>query len=214
MHRTERMHRTVFWDLGGTLVDTYPALDAALAAVVRRDGREVSLKEVSRLTRRSTHEAIAALAGRYGIAEAEFERANADLKAAWERTPPPPMPGATTLLTDIAAAGGRNLGVTPRAGASAPALVAGLGRGGDDLISTSDGYPRKPDPTMYRVLLERHGLDAATCLGVGDRPLDATASQAAGIDAAMLESPELPVDDDARYSVPTLDALRPLLRLR
>ena len=66
------MYRHVIWDLGGTLVDTYPALDRTLAAVVRDAGGQVSEAEVARLTRRSTGEAIAALSSRFGIDEAAF----------------------------------------------------------------------------------------------------------------------------------------------
>lgn len=207
------MYRYVFWDLGGTLVDTYPALDAALADVVRRHGHELQDAEVTVFTRRSTGEAIAALSTRFGIPEEEFERANDALKHGWQSWPPPAMAGARQLLRDVSAAGGLNLVVTHRDRESAESLLKGLDLEVDDLIATSDGHPRKPDPEMYRVLLERHGLDPAECLGVGDRPIDAEAAMAAGITAATIESPEAPVDDPAEHSVETLDELRPLLGL-
>lgn len=207
------MFRHVFWDLGGTLVDTYPALDHALAEVVRAHGGAIDDGEVARLTRRSTGEAIEALATRFGIAPEEFRAANAALKRHWESYPAPAMPGARDLLRSIRAAGGLNLVVTHRDRGSATSLLRGLGLVIDDLVSVSDGYPRKPDPTMYLVLLERHGLDPATCLSVGDRPIDAEAAHAAGISAATLESAEAPVDDAAEYSVSRLDDLRPLLGL-
>ena len=205
------MYRHVFWDLGGTLVDTYPQLDAAFAAVVRRHGGELELLDVARLTRTSTGTAITTLAERFGIDPAEFEQANADLKTLWKTTPAPAMAGARQLLEDVSARGGLNLVVTHRDRTSAFSLLDGLGLRCDDLISTGDGHARKPDPQMYRVLLERHGLDPQECLSVGDRPIDAVASHAAGIRAVMLESPEGPVDDDAEYSIATLDELRPLL---
>lgn len=207
------MYRNVFWDLGGTLVDTYPQLDAAFVEVVRRGGGEVSVQEVAQLTRRSTHAAMAALSERFGLDIGLFESANQQLKNLWEHDPPPSMPGAKTLMRDIALGRGLNLVVTHRDRVSATALLGGLGLAVDDLISTADGFPRKPDPTMYQVLLERHGLRASDCLAVGDRPIDATAAHRAGMAAAMLESPEAPVDDDAEYSVATLDELRPLLVL-
>lgn len=211
--RVEGMYRNVFWDLGGTLVDTYPQLDAAFVEVVRRAGGEVSLPEVARLTRNSTHAAMTALSERFGIEVGLFEHANQQLKNLWEHDPAPSMPGAKALMRDIALSRGLNLVVTHRDRASAMALLGGLGLAIDDLISTADGFPRKPDPTMYQVLLERHGLDVADCLAVGDRPIDATAAHSAGMAAAMLESPEAPVDDDAEYSVAGLDELRPLLGL-
>lgn len=207
------MYRHVFWDLGGTLVDTYPALDAALAGVVERHGGTVGLDEVARLTRVSTSRAIEVLSDQYAIDAAEFEAANDELKALWETTPAPTMAGAAQLLRDVTAAGGLNLVVTHRDRESASSLLTGLGLEVDDLISTADGYPRKPDPAMYLALLERHGLDPAECLGVGDRPIDAAAANSAGIDAATLESPSAPVEDDGQHEVAGLDELRPLLKL-
>lgn len=207
------MYRHLFWDMGGTLVDTYPQLDAAFVAVVARHGHEVAPVEVARLTRRSTAEAIAALSSRFGIEPAEFEQANSELKALWETTPAPAMPGAPELLDDVRAAGGLNLVVTHRDRGSAQSLLEGLGLHVDDLVSTADGYPRKPAPEMYLTLLQRHGLDASECLAVGDRPIDAEAAHAAGIRAVTIESPEAPVDDDAEFEVATLDELRPLLGL-
>lgn len=207
------MYRHVFWDLGGTLVDTYPQLDAAFAQVVRAHGGDVTIADVARLTRQSTSVAIESLSQRCGIDEGEFLRANDALKLAWSRHPAPAMPGARTLMDDIAAAGGLNLVVTHRDRESAMSLVRGLDLPVDDLISTGDGFPRKPDPAMYHAMLQRHALDPGTCLAVGDRPIDATAAHAAGITAAVLESPAAPVDDDAEHSVETLTELRPLLRL-
>ena len=207
------MFRNLIWDLGGTLVDTYPALDATLAGVVTAHGGAIDVADVARLTRRSTGEAIAALSGRFGIPEEAFRDAETALKRRWEHDPAPAMPGAAALFADVRAAGGLNLVVTHRDRASATSLLDGLGLSVDGLISTADGYPRKPDPEMYRVLLAEHGLDPADCLAVGDRPIDAEAARAAGLTAATLESAAAPVDDEAEHSVETLDQLRPLLSL-
>lgn len=205
------MYRHLFWDMGGTLVDTYPALAAALAEVVTSHGGQVELLEVARLTRISTGQAISQLAERFGVPTEEFEAANIALKKRWESQPAPVMPGARELMAEVRAAGGLNLVVTHRDRASATALLDGLGLQVDDLVSAGDGHPRKPDPHMHLVLLERHGLDPADCLAVGDRPIDAVAAHAAGIRAAMLEDPRMPVPDEAEYSVAALAELRPLL---
>ncbi|MCT1458117.1 HAD-IA family hydrolase [Aestuariimicrobium sp. p3-SID1156] len=207
------MYRHLFWDLGGTLVDTYPALDRTFADVVRAHGHAIDEREVARLTRQSTGDAISQLSARFGMEPAEFERANEELKNSWETEPAPAMPGARQLMDDVHAAGGLNLVVTHRDRESAFTLLEGLGLEVDDLISTADGHPRKPDPEMYRILLERHGLDPDDCVAVGDRPIDAVAAHHAGIKAVMLESPDAPVEDEAEHSVETLDGLRPLLGL-
>ncbi|MGA4670542.1 HAD-IA family hydrolase [Propionibacteriaceae bacterium Y1923] len=208
------MYRHVFWDLGGTLVNTYPQLDETLAGVVHKHGGQVTTAEVATWTRRSTGAAIDELARRFGIPVGEFEAAEAALKDLWRAHPAPAMPGARELMDDVAAAGGLNLVVTHRDRDSAMALIGGLELPVDDLVSTSDGHPRKPDPAMYLAMLQAHDLSPEDCLGVGDRPIDAEAAHAAGIDAAVLESAAAPVDDDAEHSVEALDQLRPLLGLR
>lgn len=207
------MYRHLFWDLGGTLVNTYPALDETLAGVVRRHGHDVDVEHVSRLTRLSTGEAMRALGEEFGIDTDEFVQANESLKRNWETQPPPVMPGAKQLMADVHDAGGLNLVVTHRDRRSAESLLEVLEISVDDLVSASDGYPRKPSPEMASALLQRHDLDPATCLAVGDRPIDAEAAKAAGIDAALLTSPFAEVSDVARHTISSLDELRPLLGL-
>lgn len=203
------MVKHLFWDMGGTLVDTYPQLDAALAQVVTAHGRHVTLDEVAALTRRSTGDAISALATRFDIDEDEFEAANNALKKHWLTDPAPVMPGAHEVMDAVRSAGGLNLVVTHRDRASATNLVESLGLRIDDLISTEDGFARKPDPAMYLELLRRHDLDPGDCLGVGDRGIDAQAARAAGIPSASL----MPDDPDADHQVGELNDLFSVLGL-
>lgn len=198
----------VFWDMGGTMIDTYPGLDRALAGVIRRAGYHVELEDVSRLTRISTGEAISQLSQAHGIPVDEFRTAEAALKQRWRKTPPPVM----AHLNDVmAAVPGLNLVVTHRDRDSAESLLEALGIKVDDMISTSDGCARKPDPAMYVTLVERHGLDPDDCVGVGDRPLDAEAAQAAGMSAVMVKTPGIPLEHQADLQVTDLDELIPLL---
>lgn len=205
-------HRHIFWDMGGTLVDTYPELNEALADAANRRGAAVPVDDVAALTHTSTRHAINALAARTGLPAAMFEQANADLKRRWESSPPPVMAGARELMADVRAAGGLNLVITHRDRTSAEALVSALGLQIDDLLCAPDGFPRKPDPTMVQLLLERHGLDVDDCIFVGDRPIDAEAASAARMASALLrEAPSGP--EHHWHRLDTLDDLRPLLHL-
>lgn len=200
--------RHVFWDMGGTMVDTYPGVDRTLAEVIQRAGHSVDIREISQLTRRSTGEAITALSERFGIPAERFRAAERSLKRQWETAPPPPMPGIYRVL---AAVPGLNLVVTHRDRASAGSLLDALEMQVDDMICTSDGYARKPDPSMYLELARRHGLDPRTCVGIGDRPLDAQAAQAAGMGAVMVETPGIEMDHDADVEIHHLPDLLPYL---
>ncbi len=198
----------VFWDMGGTIVNTYPQLDTAFADVIRGHGATVTDHDVALLTRRSTAEAISTMAARHGIAPAEFRAAEAALKEQWRASPPPPMPGIREVMARVS---GLNLVVTHRERASAQSLLDALGIAVDDLLCAPDGYPRKPDPAMHLALLERHGLALQDCVAVGDRLLDATAAHAAGIASVMLRTPGITFDNDAEHQIETLAELLPLL---
>lgn len=205
-------HRHIFWDMGGTLVDTYPELNEALTDAAERRGAAILIDDVAALTRTSTQHAIDTLAARTGLPAGVFEQANADLKRRWESNPPPVMTGARELMADVRAAGGLNLVITHRDRTSAEALVAALALRVEDMVCAPDGFPRKPDPTMVQLLLGRHGLDVDDCIFVGDRPIDAEAAHAAGMASALLhEEPSHPAHHWHR--IETLDDLRPLLHL-
>ncbi|MDO5736227.1 MAG: HAD family hydrolase [Propionibacteriaceae bacterium] len=208
MPSSDRAYQHIFWDMGGTIVNTYPPLDAELAGVIRSRGGRIDDHDVALLTRRSTGEAISVLAQRFHLEESLFRAAEASLKYAWRTSPPPAMPGIHEAMAAIT---GLNLVVTHRDRASASSLLEALGITVDDLICAPDGHPRKPDPAMHRALLERHGLDPERCVSVGDRPIDAIAAHAAGMDAVMLRTPRIDFDNDAEHQVEHLADLLPLL---
>ncbi|NLW98639.1 MAG: HAD-IA family hydrolase [Actinomycetales bacterium] len=203
---------SIIWDLGGTLLDTYPVVDRALASVV--DGgepRDATLEEVARLTRVSSGHAIATLSERYGVPESELRDAYEGTKATWEVNPPPVMDGAREVIAAVTARGGLNLVATHRARESAEALLALVGLEVDDLVSASDGFPRKPDPAMALELLRRHALDPSEVIGVGDRPGDVAAAEAAGGRGVLLTTAGLPLD--APDGMRRISSLRELLDL-
>lgn len=203
--------RAVIWDLGGTLADTYPDVDRALATVLDpRPGPEL-LHEVALLTRRSSSHAISTLAARHGVPEEELHRAYEQTKLDWQQAPPPVMPGARELLDAVREQGGLNLVATHRERGSATALLDALGLEVDDLVCAPDGLPRKPDPAMIRVLLERHGLAPQDCLAVGDRPADVGAAAAAGVRGVLLETAGIPLEAGDAERVTSLNALHETL---
>lgn len=187
------MHALI-WDLGGTLVNTYPDVDRALATAIRPEPDEQLLHETAQLTRRSSSEAIMTLAARHRIAEQELRAAYEATKKQWAAHPPPMMDGAAQVLAAVRAAGAMNLVATHRDRESASDLLESLGLEIDDMVCAPDGFARKPAPDLVLALLARHELGPGECLAVGDRPADVEAARAAGVRAVLLETPDVLLD--------------------
>jgi haloacid dehalogenase superfamily, subfamily IA, variant 3 with third motif having DD or ED len=204
----------VIWDMGGTLVDTYPEVDRALAGVVwPRVVTSSHLAEVRELRTRSIAHAIDILSTRYEVDPALLHRALEDLKLRWRTHPAPLMDGAPALMAAVHRVGGLNLVATHRDRPSAEALLAALHVEVDDLVSTSDGVARKPDPQMNLVLMERHGLSAQDVLCVGDRIIDVQAAHECGLASALLVEQGAPTPDLHGLHPLVITSLRELIPL-
>lgn len=208
--------RTVIWDLGGTLVDTYPDVDHALATAVHGtvEPSDGQLDEVARLTRLSSGHAIDVLAERHGRPADALRSAYEATKELWRSSPPPVMEGAGQVLEAVRRHGGLNLVATHRDRDSATQLLHTLGLQVDDLVCAPDGFPRKPDPAMVLELLRRHDLDRTEVLAVGDRPGDVLAARVAGVRGVLLETPGIPLEAEGVDRVTALVELLPLLGVR
>lgn len=174
--------------MGGTLVDTYPEVDRTLAGVVWSEPTEEQLSEVAQLRSESIAHAIEVLAMRYDIPSELLDDAYALLKKKWVHDPAPLMAGAAEVMAAVRRGGGLNLVATHRDRTSAENLFHALGVQVDDLVCAPDGFARKPDPQMNKILMERHGLNPSDVIAVGDRPIDIDAAQAAGIKAILLSN--------------------------
>jgi HAD superfamily hydrolase (TIGR01509 family) len=214
---------SIIWDLGGTLLDTYPDVDRALAraafggeptagpAASARAPEPAQIAEVARLTRVSSARAIDELSARHGVPRRALQEAYDQVKEQWRAHPAPAMPGAHEVMDAVREAGGANLVATHRDAASARMLLEAPGLRVEDLVCAPDGFARKPDPEMLCALMERHALDPSRVLAVGDRPVDVEAARAAGIRGVLLETPgiHLPAGEAPRIS--RLAELLPML---
>ncbi|MCA3572567.1 MAG: HAD family phosphatase [Aestuariivirga sp.] len=59
-----------------------------------------------------------------------------------------------------------------------------------DIVVSGDEGVVKPDPAIYRLLLDRNGLEAASCLFIDDSPKNVTGAEAVGMKAHHFTSPE------------------------
>ncbi|OYN91453.1 haloacid dehalogenase [Parenemella sanctibonifatiensis] len=195
--------------MGGTLIDTYPELDAALCRAALGEVTEAGLDEVAELTRVSTGHAIEVLAQRHGVPEDDLNRANEQLKRHWRTHPAPVMDGAVEVMEQVRRSGHLNLVVTHRERASAEGLLSANGLHVDDMICAPDGHPRKPAPDMYVAILERNRIQSHEALAVGDRMIDVEAAGAAGVAGVLLDTS--PTQSVRATGTRTVSSLRALL---
>lgn len=178
----------LIWDFDGTLFDTYPAIANSLQAAVRDLAVPPSFEEVRDMALVSIDGCLTTMSTTYDLPleelEAGFERHYRDVTADDQ----PPFEGVREVCELICARGGLNLIVTHRRRSGMDRLLAAHGLA--DLIADTvschdDGYPRKPDPAAFLMLIERHHLRLDQTLAIGDRELDVLAAHAAGLPAAL-----------------------------
>ena len=61
----------------------------------------------------------------------------------------------------------------------------GLDRFFQEVVSSLNGFPRKPDPSALLYLLEKHRLDKSRVYYVGDRTLDVGCAANAGVQSVL-----------------------------
>jgi putative hydrolase of the HAD superfamily len=99
------------------------------------------------------------------------------------------FPDARPALDRLAAAGIR-LAVIANWDVSLRDVLDRLGLAGsfETVVTAAEVGVAKPDPRPFEVALERLGVEAASCLHVGDDPLtDVAGAQAAGISATLVD---------------------------
>ena len=178
----------LIWDFDGTLFDTYPAIVRSLRAAVGDLAVPPSYEEVRDMALVSIDGCLKTMSTTYDLPleelEAGFERHYRDVTADDQ----PPFDGVREVCELICTSGGLNLIVTHRRRSGMDRLLAAHGLAdlmADTVSCYDDGYPRKPDPAAFLMLIERHHLRLDQTLAIGDRNLDVRAAHAAGLPAAL-----------------------------
>lgn len=177
------------WDYDGTLFDTYDAVCRSYMRAVRDKGIDISWEELRWMSKHSLGWAAQQLEERYHVPANELLalRAHyADEEETMETMRP--YPGTAEVLAAICANGGRNYLYSHRDKRSIEALeFYGLRQYFTDFITKDNAFPRKPAPDALLYLVEKHGLNPATCVMVGDRVLDVEAGLNAGMNGALFD---------------------------
>ena len=173
-------YRHIIWDFDGTLFDTYPVMARAFTETMNEAGYPADYREVYDLMKIAISETVKKFQAEYGFGEEVLDASRArriELELAGAR----PFPGVEEVLARVIAAGGDNFICTHRGDSIYELLRQGGVEGYFKEITTSaHHFARKPSPEAVQYLLDKHGMDPAETLMIGDRPLDVEAGQNAG----------------------------------
>lgn len=183
-----RQVRHAFWDFDGTLLDSYPVMVRAFVAAAADSGIAITPERTLALMKVNLTHCCETVG-------AENDVATCDLLGAFRRHEQnemahglPPVEGIPEVLAQLHDCGIRHYVVTHRDLACRDLLEkAGLLHYFTDFVTTENNLPRKPAPDMVLHLIRKYGLDPATCMMVGDRPLDTEAGMAAGVLSVLLD---------------------------
>jgi phosphoglycolate phosphatase-like HAD superfamily hydrolase len=195
------MLRDLIWDVDGTIFDTYPAFVRAFEAALQELDAQAPVDWIAELCKQSLSHCVTVLAGECQVDEDDVLHG---FQAHYATTPArdqPPFPGVIEACAYVRSIGGQNLIVTHRGGESLQRLLEfhHMVDYFTDRLTRDDGFPRKPDPASFEEMIQRHHLQRATVMAVGDRDIDVLAGQAAGVRTCLFGT-RLP-DVGADYTI-------------
>ena len=176
------MTRAFIWDLDGTLLDSYDAILAGIEETYTHYGLDFDREGIpAYILRHSVQKLLETVAVEKGLNAEEMNRfrgqslqeKNAQIEL---------MDGAKTILAWAQEAGIQQFVYTHK-GENAYQVLADL----DildyftEIVTTANGFARKPDPEGVDYLVEKYQLNKETTYYIGDRTLDVDVAFNSGI---------------------------------
>jgi 2-haloacid dehalogenase len=138
---------------------------------------------------RSFEAAIAEAAARHP----DYAEAIAAYNHRWHETILGPVEGTVAILEELKARGTPLYAITnfnQHKFRETLERFPFLGPSFRDIVVSGDEGVVKPDPAIYRLLLDRNGLEASSCLFIDDSPKNVAGAEAVGMKAHHFTSPD------------------------
>ncbi|MBQ9785162.1 MAG: HAD-IA family hydrolase [Clostridia bacterium] len=196
----------LIYDFDGTIADSYPLFLNMWLTVAKKFNLTLpcSEDELYRALKNTGYDAYLALDCADKVDYDTFLHEFHALQKA-QRMDFKPYPQAIKLLRDAKRAGKKNYLYT-HTGPVVKDMLANMGILDcfEFILDSSYGFPLKPAPDALLFLLEHCGLDPATCIMIGDRPIDAHAGQNAGITGCLWDGEDLFSPEGVDYYIKDL----------
>ena len=205
---------TFIWDLDGTLLDSYQVIVSSLHELYKEIGIDIDEKEILKEVIRTSvanfikeietkyHVPFDELKGRYSYISSTKKK---DIK---------PMKGAIAILSFLQSNDIDNYVFTHRGVTTEEVLAnTGLTPYFKEVVTSLNGYNRKPDPGGLNYLIDKYHLDKDNTYYVGDRVIDIECACNASIKSIMFIPPNgvaYPTDK-ATYVIKDLNEIKKII---
>ncbi|USS87378.1 HAD-IA family hydrolase [Fructilactobacillus hinvesii] len=181
----------LIWDFDGTLFDTYPYMVSAFTKALQSlgiDELEIDGDEIYRQMREhSLNSTVTKFSARFHLDRDRLLASYRQIEHL-EVQLAKPFAGARQILAAVQQDQGQNCLETHRDQQALSLLerfkLKSLFTG---IVTSQQGFARKPDPAGLQFLLQSEHLDPTTTFMVGDRKLDVEAAQHAGIQSVLFD---------------------------
>lgn len=206
------MYKNLIFDYDGTVADSYPLFNEAFQYALSLHGIEADPALTMRQLKISVGHAARQYADRVDPAQLNREMYDRYYAIVPERCSL--CPGMLELA-EAARARGVRCYIYTHSGSEVQAYLTkmGLGDAFADMMTASENFPRKPDPTALLTLCTRNGLDAAESLMIGDRDIDIKVGHNAGMAGCLYDPDHFydAADVGAEHNVTALEQIIDLL---
>lgn len=178
-------YENYIWDLGGTLLDNYESSSYAFEAALWQVKERVVLhQEIYEALKVSTDHAIAEFASDVPDFLNIYKKLEAEVLKK-----PILFDGAKEVLAEIKSSGRKNFMISHRNHQVLEILeTAGISDYFTEVVTSDDGFARKPSPDSILYLIAKYQLDPLETVMIGDRPIDIQAGNSAGINTVFFDS--------------------------
>ena len=201
------------YDFDGTLSDSYPIFLKILKEIMREHGGTTnhSDAELYRRMKEWVIEGYSAVEWADGFTKAQYRQEFSRLQEAYAKDFEL-YPNAKEILEAAIAKGKKNYLYT-HSGKVVYGIMESMGISDyfTHVLDASQGFPSKPAPDALEYLKALYSLNPATCVMVGDRPLDVEAGANAGMQSCLFDPEGFFPDTPATYHVSSLEEIMKLI---
>ncbi|PLR87162.1 HAD-IA family hydrolase [Bacillus sp. V33-4] len=164
----------ILWDFDGTLINTYPAYTRILREVLDNRISEAEAFEQLKVSFSHAFE-------HFQLTDKQIVRVRSEARKL-QACGVEPFPGVENVLNHA----NKNVIMTHKERDDVWDILKyhRMDHFFADMVAGDDGFPRKPDPSSYRYLHEKHQID----LAIGDRELDILPAKMLGIKTCLFQN--------------------------